>query len=360
MRVGDERRERLRAGVLAQGGGERRARPRDAGDAASRRPRRPRRRPGTRVAASSCQRCRSSGCAIAAACCERARRRRCIRATKSREPAAQRRRLEIAEHLVAERDGIRIAKARVEPRPEPGVAPRAPERRGDLVEVEVDGERRRRTRSPRSRRRRPAGRGSPKRAWADSLRRCRATAGRWGQRRSPSSRPMRSIVVRRRPTPSPFEARSALTNLRRRAATLRWSVLTTPRVVDAAAGSGLDSIPTKSLGITGRRRRGTVPPAIHAAHARRGHTPDHARDLPRIRRRRLQHEGRVRRAAHGPARPALRDGTREPRGDRARRGPAARLPGAARHEPPGRRPRRLHPRRPRRLRARRRSPTRSG
>jgi hypothetical protein len=89
-------------------------------------------------------------------------------------------------------------------------------------------------------------------------------------------------------------------------------------VVDAFPDSGLDSIPTKSVGIP--RRGGTlaagVPPG-NSAPTRRGSNPDQPRDLPRFRRRRLQHQGRVRRAAHGPAGPPLRDGARQPRRDRA-------------------------------------------
>ena len=65
---------------------------------------------------------------------------------KAGERVTQRRRFEVAEHLVAERDGVGIAEAREEARPEPRVGTAVPQGGGDLVEVEIDGERRRRLR----------------------------------------------------------------------------------------------------------------------------------------------------------------------------------------------------------------------
>src|SRR3954453_6923536 len=59
-----------------------------------------------------------------------------------------------------------------------------------------------------------------------------------------------------------------------------------------------------------------------------------AKHVPWLRRPRLQHEGRVRRAADGAARPPLRARPCKPRGDCDGRGSPARLSRAARHPPP--------------------------
>jgi hypothetical protein len=62
------------------------------------------------------------------------------------ERVTQCRRFEVAEHLVAERDGVGIVEAREEAREERRVGTAAPQGGGDLVEVEIDGECRRRLR----------------------------------------------------------------------------------------------------------------------------------------------------------------------------------------------------------------------
>ncbi len=80
-----------------------------------------------------------------------------------------------------------------------------------------------------------------------------------------------------------------------------------------------------------------------------GHPPA---ELPRDRRRVLLHEGRVRRAPHGPARSPLRDRSGQPGRHRRRGGPAPGVPGAARGEPARRRAGHQHARCPWGLRAR--------
>ena len=127
-----------------------------------------------------------------------------------------------------------------------------------------------------------------------------------------------------------------------------------PPLVDASRGPGLDSIPTKSLGISGRRCRSRHRLRDSGIVRRRP-----TRTRPLTTRATFHGSGAVAFSTKGEygvrlmvqLGPPLRDRAREPRGDRDRRGPAARLPRAARHEPPGRQPRRLDPRRPRRLRA---------
>ena len=63
---------------------------------------------------------------------------------KVAQRAAEPRRFKIAEHLVPERDGIRIAETREEPRPAFRVGWVVPQGRGDVVEMQVAGERRHR------------------------------------------------------------------------------------------------------------------------------------------------------------------------------------------------------------------------
>ena len=65
---------------------------------------------------------------------------------KGGECVTQRRRFEVAEHLVAERHGVGIAEARVEAPLKLRVGTAVRQGGGDLIEMEIDGERRRRPR----------------------------------------------------------------------------------------------------------------------------------------------------------------------------------------------------------------------